>query len=437
MSNNLNKFTEIIPIFKSGLKEIEKKNPNLTKGLDYTPSYIINNFEDLFQDKQKLRLKGLGKSLKSLQQYNNIITKFFKKSNSLHSLIELNKLSSEGRSLTRYNFKKELKINNQKIKFSKENNDLSNNISLDNTLIDQINFPLNLFIQKNSNYNFRLRNFIKLITKYYPNLTQQNNVIFKFYNNNKLIRNLYTLLESAFTSMHCLISKPKIYYINDKIFIKLFFFPDLKLNRIINKILASFYKKIRIIKFKNKYRRKSTILKLRKIKFHNNKTNKFFDVSNYKSPFLKKYKFRLKILCRLLSKIFNKPVQLELIKLHYPFYDPNILANLLSYFVDYVKIRYLFKYIFSNIFIKRPKHIISRKRFSLLPGYLTGISVKFAGKFPTQRIVPKKTVKIKDLGNLARKKTMLVENARFSNKNKRGSFSISVSTGLILGNFFK
>jgi hypothetical protein len=426
MSNNLNKFTEIIPLFKAGLKQIIKTNPNF-KDIDYTPSYIINNFEDLFEDKQSLKLKGVGRGLKGLQKYNKILIEFNKSYNSLELLSELKKLN------------KELITNNQKVKLIKDTNinKQLNNKYIENNFIENIKFPLNLLVPNNSNYNFKLINYIKLITKYYPNLTVKNNLIFKF-NNNKLIRNIYTLLHSAFLSMHCLISKPKIYYINDKIFIKLFFFPDIKLSQLINKILFSFYDNNRKINFNNRYR----IRKINNnIKFRNkkdlNKINKLFNMSNYKSPFLTIFNNKLNILCKLLSKIFNKPVQLELTKLHYPFYDPNIIVNLLSYFTDYIRIRTLFRKIFRNVLIKRPNHIISRKRFSVLPGYLTGISIKFAGRFPTQKIVPRKTVKIKELGSLARQKSMLVENARFSNKNRRGSFSISVSTGLFLGNFIK
>ena len=84
--------------------------------------------------------------------------------------------------------------------------------------------------------------------------------------------------------------------------------------------------------------------------------------------------------------------------------------------------------------IKNPTKMIQRKRFSALPGYLTGINLKFAGRFPTQKIVPRKTVKFKEIGSLARKKAILVETARFSNKNRRGSFSITVSTGICLEN---
>ena len=50
----------------------------------------------------------------------------------------------------------------------------------------------------------------------------------------------------------------------------------------------------------------------------------------------------------------------------------------------------------------------------------------------TQRVVPRKTVKIIQKGSLARRKAIFVENARFTNKNRRGSFSITISTGYFM-----
>ena len=155
------------------------------------------------------------------------------------------------------------------------------------------------------------------------------------------------------------------------------------------------------------------------------------------SMFLNIYNQKLNILSQLLSKIFNKPVQLELIRLHYPFYDPNIIVNLLSYLSENIKIRRLLGKIYKSALITKPTANLQRKRFSVIPGYLTGLTIKFAGRFPTQKIVPRKTVKTDKIGSLARKKAVLVETARFSNKNRRGSFSISVSTGLYLNNFLK
>ena len=120
------------------------------------------------------------------------------------------------------------------------------------------------------------------------------------------------------------------------------------------------------------------------------------------SMFLNIYNYKLNILSQLLSKIFNKPVQLELIRLHYPFYDPNIIANLLSYLSENFKIRRLLSKIYKSALITKPTANIQRKRFSVLPGYLTGVSLKFAGRLSTQRIIPRKTVKSKEIGSVSR-----------------------------------
>lgn len=154
-------------------------------------------------------------------------------------------------------------------------------------------------------------------------------------------------------------------------------------------------------------------------------------------PIINVFINKFKNLTDILSEKLNKNIQLELIRLHYPFYDPNIIVNLLSYFSENLKIRRLLGKIYKSALITKPTANIQRKRFSVIPGYLTGLTIKFAGRFPTQKIVPRKTVKIEKIGSLARKKAVLVETARFSNKNRRGSFSISVSTGLHNNNFLK
>ncbi|KIN92967.1 hypothetical protein M404DRAFT_172098, partial [Pisolithus tinctorius Marx 270] len=145
----------------------------------------------------------------------------------------------------------------------------------------------------------------------------------------------------------------------------------------------------------------------------------------------------LEVLCDILSKLLHKPVQLEIVRLHYPFYEPNILANILAKLTNYIKLRYIFNKIFKIAVIKNPTKMIQKNRFSALPGYLTGISFNFAGRLPTQRIVPRKTVKTKNIGSVSRKKAILIETARFSNKNRRGSFSITISTGFYLANNIK
>jgi hypothetical protein len=449
LENNQRKIGKILPLFYSNLKQ----NLNLTtamtskcKGTIHNVSYVLDNFDELFKNNSKTKLKIFRNKLKSLQFYSNKIKNY-------------------------------MKINNS----------------------------LNLLVNNNSNNNIKNLNYIRIISKYNPGLAEIKNNIYNF-NNTKLIKNIYTLLYSAFISMRCLISQPRIYYTNDKIFIQLFFYPDVNLSKqmkvkwnqnIINKLLnklSSKSKKEIINSFKLTYfNSKQKIIKIfNKLNFNDQKeviknftipskkiknliniiikrneslkmsdsqaqkkiTNLFNNTFiNYNKPihyceenfnknnlqnnsiFLIIYNQKLNNLTQLLSNIFNKPVQLELIRLHYPFYDPNIIVNLLSYFSENIKIRRLLGKIYKSALITKPTAIIQRKRFSVIPGYLTGLTIKFAGRFPTQKIVPRKTVKTEKIGSLARKKAVLIETARFSNKNRRGSFTISVSTGLYLNNF--
>nr|YP_010886784.1 ribosomal protein S3 [Lanmaoa macrocarpa]WJH17085.1 ribosomal protein S3 [Lanmaoa macrocarpa] len=469
------------------------------KGTEHTPSYVVGNFNAFFKNSSKTKMKFFRRKLKSLQFYSKQIKNYQKKNN----YVDLVNVTKE-----QLNKQSKTNINSSLNNVSPINDNIINKY-IDNSIINNIKFPLNLLVNSNSNDNIKNINYIRLISKYNPDLAVSKNNIYKFnINNTRLIKNIYTLLHSAFISMQCLISQPKISYINDKIFIQLFFYPDVKLSKhmkakwsqnLINKLLNKlnyqtkkeinklfkstyFNSKQKIIKLFNKLNfndqkeviqnltmPSKQIKKIIDIIIKRNESLKMSDIKaqkiikilfnnafiNYNKPihysedncnisklknnsmFLNIYNQKLQILSQLLSKIFNKPVQLELIRLHYPFYDPNIIVNLLSYFSENFKIRRLLGKIYKSALIIKPTANIQRKRFSVIPSYLTGLTIKFAGRFPTQKIVPRKTEKTEKIGSLARKKAVLVETARFSNKNRRGSFSISVSTGLHLNNFLK
>ena len=502
MENNQRKLGKIIPLFYSSLKQklyLTMSMNQKYKGTEHNPSYVIGNFEGFFKNNSKTKMKFFRSQLKSLQFYSNQI----KNSKKINKSLDLVNLTKE-----QLNTQSKIEINSRINNISKINDNKIYNY-LDNNIINNIKFPLNLLVNNNSNNNIKNINYIRLISKFYPDLAVSKNKMYKFnLNNTKLIRNIYTLLHSAFISMKCLISQPRISYTNDKIFIQLFFYPDVKLSKhmkakgsqnLINNLLnkldyiskkemtnlfnsTNFNSKQKITKLfnllnfndqkeviKNLTIPSNQIKKLIDIIIKRNESLKMSDTQaqkrikrlfnnafvNYNKPihysedkininklknnsiFLNIYNQKLNILTQLLSKIFNKPVQLELIRLHYPFYEPNIIVNLLSYLSENIKIRRLLGKIYKSALITKPTANIQRKRFSIIPGYLTGLTIKFAGRFPTQKIVPRKTVKTEKIGSLARKKAVLVETARFSNKNRRGSFSISVSTGLYLNNFLK
>lgn len=502
MGNNQRNTGKMIPLFYSSLKQklyLSMSMDPKYKGSEHNPSYVLGNFDGFFKNSSKTKISFFRRKLKSLQFYGKQLKNYQKINNSL-DLLNVTK--------EQLNLQSQISTNTKLNNVNQINDNMINKY-IDNNIIKNIKFPLNLVVNNNSNNNIKNINYIRLISKYYPDLATTKNNVYKFnLNNIRLIRNVYTLLHSAFISMRCLISQPRISYTNDKIFIQLFFYPDVKLSKqmkekwsqniiniLLNKLDYSSKKEVSQL-FKSTYfNSKQKIIKLfNKLNFNDQKeviqnftmpskeikkvidiiikkneslkmsdtnaqirikrlfNNSFinsnkpihYSENNYNinklknnSIFLKIYNQKLKILAQLLSKIFNKPVQLELIRLHYPFYDPNIIVNLLSYFSENLKIRRLLGKIYKSALITKPTANIQRKRFSVIPGYLTGLTIKFAGRFPTQKIVPRKTVKTDKIGSLARKKAVLIETARFSNKNRRGAFTISVSTGLYLNNFLK
>jgi ribosomal protein S3 len=62
----------------------------------------------------------------------------------------------------------------------------------------------------------------------------------------------------------------------------------------------------------------------------------------------------------------------------------------------------------------------------LIASRLTGIKVRIAGRLARQRVVPKRTVKTTYKGAISRSINNLVDSATFTDKNKKGAFSIRV-----------
>ena len=233
--------------------------------------------------------------------------------------------------------------------------------------------------------NIKIYNYINSISsaQYQNSIIKYQNIVYQFnkkgiQNSSVVInKNVFTLLESTFYSMSSLISKPIIIITPNKIVIQLFYYLN---------------------------------------KFHN---NNILNIHNEK----------LQSLCLNLSKIYKKPVELELDRLHYPYYDSNILSNMIGLISNIVKLRFIIKKLFKIAKIKKTNKFINK--YSIIPSYLSGFKIRVAGRLLTQRVVPRLTVKTIQRGNLAKGKAQFVDSARFSNKNKRGSFSITVTMGHI------
>ena len=257
-----------------------------------------------------------------------------------------------------------------------------NNVQINKNIIKLIN--TNNIHNQEEIKKINIKKYIKSISKYDPETVKYQNIVYQF--NKKGIqnssvginKNVFTLLESTFLSMSSLISKPIIVITPNKVVIQLFYY------------LNKFYSKKKLLNINND---------------------------------------KLKSLCLNLSKIYKKPVELELDRLHYPYYDSNILSNMIGLISNIVKLRFIIKKLFRIAKIKKTNKFSNNYYF--IPSYLSGFKLKIAGRLLTQRVIPRLTVKTIQRGTLARGKAQFVNSARFTNKNKRGSFSITVTTGHI------
>nr|YP_004376400.1 ribosomal protein S3 [Moniliophthora roreri]ADO51583.1 ribosomal protein S3 [Moniliophthora roreri] len=312
-------------------------------------------------------------------------------------------------------------------------------ISLNSNPVDllyfnnNINQPvINQYLKSMSSYNMITNGTIM----YFSNIIGYN-----FYNNNLRpeAQNIYKLLYSSFRSMNCLISKPIFVIKSNKIIIQLFYyllgpkqFKGKKYNFIkwsssLNNALKNY------VWFNKKWDYHFTLKKrvrkrLRKIYIIN------------KIGLSKSYPLKLKKLSEVLNNFFKKPVELELIRLHYPYNDSNILARLLAFMINKIKFRRITRKLIKNSVVKTIKKYDNKKikassasGSNILPAFLTGLTIKVAGRLLTYKAVPRRTVKMIDKGCSSIGKINYTDLSRYTNKNKRGAFTILVKSSQ---NFF-
>ncbi len=314
--------------------------------------------------------------------------------------------------LKRKELDKNKNFNKTKItKFTQLINKLSDNIIYTNkSLLNLLNKnEYNLNISKSANLNKEFshtkinknesklifmneQQYIRLIKPFNFKLASMSNHIYTFTNKsykqiNKNLHNLYIICKSAFLNMSSIISKPIISINSNLIKITLFYY----------------WKPLR---------------------------KKYFK-SSLHSKFLILHYYKLENLVKLLSKLFNKSVELELIRIYSPQNESNILANLIGVLSNFIKFRNIHMKLFKVSKTKKFK-----KRFSnnKIPSFLSGIYLKLAGRVLTQKIQRRVKSKVIQKGSLARANTELINTKTFVNKNKRGVFSITIKTGHIINN---
>lgn len=126
-----------------------------------------------------------------------------------------------------------------------------------------------------------------------------------------------------------------------------------------------------------------------------------------------------------LSSLFRRPVELRLVKLHYPYLNSYILAQYIALnTLDYTLVQ-IARRIFGSIApVKNTQSV--NVLASDLPSHIVGIKVRVSGRLMTERSRPRQTVQTAQIGSFAKGNLSLVDSASFTTKNKKGSFTVKV-----------
>ena len=266
---------------------------------------------------------------------------------------------------------------------------------------NKLSIPFNLLkpVNKKVESNFRQNKYLGIFLPFNSINSYQKNIHF---NTSKRIQNLFSLLEYAFIAMSSLISKPVYLETPDKININLFYF--LIASDQMNKVTAPIATSYNGIGIKNIG---NTGMRVQPLKL--------FTQNNIQN---------LNLLCLILSRIFKKPVELDLIRLHLPYYDDNILVKAIGIMSKDINIRHIFNIIFTKTKIAT---LLKSSRTGGINSNLAGIKIKISGRLMTQRVIPRLTTRVIQKGAITRGKINYINSSRVNLKNKRGAHSITVT----------
>lgn len=129
---------------------------------------------------------------------------------------------------------------------------------------------------------------------------------------------------------------------------------------------------------------------------------------------------------QVLSKLFKRPVELRLVRLHYPYLNSYILAQYIAINSN----RYNFTRIQRAIFnalraVKASSLHDSAGSDQVLPSYITGMKIRVSGRLLTQRSVPRQTVQTAQIGSFLGQDNV-IDSGSYTTKNKKGAFTVKV-----------
>ena len=229
----------------------------------------------------------------------------------------------------------------------------------------------------------------------------------------------FSKISNSSTFLHCPIAKALDGNDGDELF---------KLNNL--KPVISYSNKEMINRVKLSWRIKKALFRLNKKR--SKVKNNLFSLNNFN--LFKVFSLKFKLICEILSNKFKKPVELQLIRIHHPFHDSNILVNLLSLNIRNKKFK-------TNVAIeklyakKAVKNLYdySIKSVNFIPTFLSGIKIRIGGRLMREPIIPRITTKIFERGATSPGKVNFLDTATITTKNRKGSYTIKISSGQ---NFF-
>jgi hypothetical protein len=350
--------------------------------------------------------------------------------------------------------RKQLKneILNNKEYFNNKNNQIYNIIN--NLYANKVLLLINKNSLKNQNKaNYNIIEYLKTLISYKTTIKKRgvfikyNKIISynfnknKIYDNNTIIQNITILLNTFFKSMYCLISKPKFLISQDKITIQLFYYINIPKYRVFKWFSIYYNKKIRQIFLINNKKEKVTFIKWKLRKSILKLKSKSLYIKKlifklFKYNISKVYSYKFKIFCEILSKQLNKPIELELIRLHHPYHDSNILVNLLAlnFKNKRKKSRVAIQKIYNKNKVKNLNDLnILSNKINNVPAFLSGLNINIAGRLMREHIIPRITNKVYEKGAIATGKVNFIDSASITKKNRKGAYTIKISSAQ---NFF-
>ena len=421
-------FNESEQIKNKLLNKGENTTLELLKISEIKKESILNKtgYIKLFSSKEKLKDKNIPKKNTIIYQYLN---------NNLQRISPIADINTQQKNGILFNYNKTIAYN-----------------FLNTSINDNLGINYNTSLNETTSNSTSLKSEINSLS---PAISYALNRTFEGIDINKDLFKINKLLFYFFKSLNCLISKPVYSHTPDKVIIELFYFLNIPKKKVFRLFSILYYNSFRKKWLSKKSQIFSLTLKknslrnkrIAKIPFIKRKVRKAISRLRGKSNLQRSLLFNLrkfnlaevyinkfKILIEILTRKFNKPVLFQITRIHNPYFDSNILVNLLSLNIrnKRKKSRIAINKIYSNKAIKNLNDH-NLKSVNLIPAFLSGLKLKIGGRLMKEPIIPRLTTKNFERGATSPGKVNYLDIANITKKNKKGANTITIKSAQ---NFF-